>query len=54
MNVVVTGASGFIGRNVLLRAPREWTIYATYHATTDLPAFVQEHGLSHVRPVRCN
>ena len=54
MNIVVTGASGFIGRNVLLRAPREWTIYATYHATTDLPAFVEEHGLTHVRPVRCN
>ena len=24
----VTGASGFIGHNVLLRAPREWEIVA--------------------------
>jgi nucleoside-diphosphate-sugar epimerase len=51
---VVTGASGFIGHNVLLRAPRDWTIYAVYHSTPGLEQFVQQHGLSHVRPVRCN
>ena len=54
MNVVVTGASGFIGRNVLLRAPKDWTICATYHASGDFESFVHQHGLSHVRPVRCN
>ena len=54
MKCVVTGASGFIGHNVLLRAPRDWTIYAVYHSTPGLEQFVQQHGLSHVRPVRCN
>jgi UDP-glucose 4-epimerase len=54
VNVVVTGASGFIGHNVLLRAPREWTIHAVYHATPGLEAFVAKHGLANVRPVRCN
>ncbi len=54
MKVVVTGASGFIGHNVLLRAPREWTVYAVYHSTPGLDAFVAQHGLSHVRPVRCD
>ena len=54
MKVVVTGASGFIGHNVLLRAPRAWTIYAVYHSTPGLEQFVQQHGLSNVRPVRCN
>ena len=54
MKLVVTGASGFIGHNVLLRAPREWTIYAVYHSTPGLEQFVREHGLGHVRPVRCN
>ncbi len=54
MRVVVTGASGFIGRNVLLRAPREWKIYAVYHSTPGLDAFVKEHGLTNVTPVRCN
>jgi nucleoside-diphosphate-sugar epimerase len=54
VNVVVTGASGFIGHNVLLRAPRDWTIFAVYHSTPGLEQFVQEHGLTNVRPVRCN
>lgn len=54
MKLVVTGASGFIGHNVLLRAPREWTIHAVYHSTPGLEQFVQTHGLTHVRPVRCN
>lgn len=53
MKVVVTGASGFIGHNVLLRAPREWEIFAIYHST-GLDAFVKEHGLTHVRPLRCD
>jgi nucleoside-diphosphate-sugar epimerase len=54
MRVVVTGASGFIGHNVLLRAPREWEIVAVYHRTAGLEAFVAEHGLRHVRPIQCD
>jgi UDP-glucose 4-epimerase len=54
MRLVVTGASGFIGRNVLLRAPRAWEIVAVYHSTPVLEHFVKEHGLSHVRPVQCD
>ena len=50
----MTGASGFIGHNVLLRVPREWTVYAVYHSTPGLDAFVAEHGLTNVRPVRCD
>jgi len=54
MNVVVTGASGFIGHNVLLRAPREWRIFAVYNSTPGLDAFVQQHGLTNVTPVQCD
>ena len=54
MKLVVTGASGFIGHNVLLRAPREWDIVAVYHRTPGLEAFVKAQGLSHVRPVKCD
>ena len=54
MRVVVTGASGFIGRNVLLRAPKEWEIVAVYRSTPVLDAFVKEHGLANVRPMQCD
>jgi UDP-glucose 4-epimerase len=54
MRVVVTGASGFIGHNVLLRAPREWDIVAVYHSTPGLESFVKAHGLTNVRPVKCD
>jgi UDP-glucose 4-epimerase len=39
---------------VLLRAPRDWTLYAVYHSTPGLEAFVAQHGLTNVRPVRCD
>ncbi|HWW88859.1 MAG TPA: NAD-dependent epimerase/dehydratase family protein [Vicinamibacterales bacterium] len=54
MQLVVTGASGFIGRNVLLRATRDWEVPAFYHLSPDFDAFVREHGLTNVAPVRCN
>jgi nucleoside-diphosphate-sugar epimerase len=54
MKLVVTGASGFIGHNVLLRAPREWDIVAVYNSTSGLDEFVKAHGLSNVRPMRCD
>ena len=54
MRVLVTGASGFIGRNTLLRAPRDWQIVAVYHNTGGLDDFIARHGLSHVRAVRCD
>ena len=54
MNVLVTGASGFIGHNVLLRAPRGWHVTAVYHSTPGLDAFAAQHGLTNVRVVRCD
>ena len=54
MKLVVTGASGFIGHNVLLRAPREWDIVAVYHQTPGLETFVKEQGLANVRAVKCD
>jgi nucleoside-diphosphate-sugar epimerase len=53
MRVIVTGASGFIGRNFLLQAPRDWECLALYRETP-LAEFVAEHALGNVRPVRCN
>jgi len=54
MRVVVTGASGFIGRNVLLRAPRSWQIAAVFNRTDNLNAFAAAHGLTNVEAIRCD
>ncbi len=54
MRVLITGASGFIGHNVLLRAPRDWDVVAVYHSTPGLEAFARQHALDHVRVVRCD
>jgi nucleoside-diphosphate-sugar epimerase len=54
VNVLVTGASGFIGHNVLLRAPRDWQVTALCHSTPGLEEFVRHQALTHVRVVRCD
>jgi UDP-glucose 4-epimerase len=54
MRLLLTGASGFIGHNVLLRAPRAWEIIAVYHSTPGLETFIRQQGLTNVRPVKCN
>lgn len=54
MRVIVTGASGFIGHNIVRRAPRDWDVIAVYHATSGFAAWVQAQDLPHVRPVQCD
>lgn len=54
MRLLVTGASGFLGRNILLGAPRSWGIVGLYHRSTDFPGFLESQGLCHVRTVRCD
>lgn len=51
MRLLVTGASGFIGRNLLLRVPRDWDVVATFHKSRDFESFVKENGLENVRMV---
>lgn len=52
MKLLVTGASGFIGRNLLLALPREWEIAATHHRDAGFADFLRTSRLDHVRPVR--
>ena len=54
MRLLVTGASGFIGRNVLLRASRDWEVVAVSHRDASLQTFVGEQGLTNVRVVQCD
>jgi len=50
--VLVTGASGFIGRNLLLAAPRSWDIVALYNKSTDFVDFVSTSNLTSIKPVK--
>jgi len=48
----VTGASGFIGRNLLLRIPEEWDVVATYNKSEDFVRFVAQNALHNVHAVK--
>ena len=50
--ILVTGASGFIGRNLLLVAPHSWDIVALYNRSADFVHFVSANNLTNVRPVK--
>jgi nucleoside-diphosphate-sugar epimerase len=52
MNLLVTGASGFIGKNFLLSVPADWDVKAVYNSSVDFPHFLESHGLRHIQPVR--
>lgn len=52
MKVLVTGASGFVGKNVLAGLPADWKVVATYNRDESFPDFLRAHGLAHVAPRR--
>jgi UDP-glucose 4-epimerase len=55
MHLLVTGASGFIGRNMLLALPRTWSVVALYRpGNIDFLNFLQEHQLEHIQPLACD
>ena len=55
MRLLITGASGFLGRNMLLALPRDWEIVAPYRpGNATLPEFVARHHLDHVRLLPCD
>jgi nucleoside-diphosphate-sugar epimerase len=54
MKLLLTGASGFLGRNFLLRAPEDWRILAVYRQDAGFPRFLRAHGRHAVTPVACD
>lgn len=54
MRVIVPGASGFIGKNLILKAPKTWEIVAMYNQSHEFPGFVKEHSLGNVSTVKCD
>jgi UDP-glucose 4-epimerase len=54
MRLLVTGASGFLGRHVVVRAPADWDIVAVYHRAIDFPSFVARERPARTTLVRCD
>ncbi|MBN1993478.1 MAG: NAD(P)-dependent oxidoreductase [Anaerolineae bacterium] len=52
--LIVPGASGFIGRNLIQAVPADWEVIACYHHSHDFPAWVEQLALSQVSAVQCD
>ena len=54
MRLIITGASGFLGRNLLLAIPKGWETLALYHRSRDFVPFLRRSHLRQVQPLRCD
>jgi|SRR5215203_577202 len=54
MKLLVTGASGFVGRNLLLKAPADWRITALYNNDEGFSEFVGGLGAPNIVAVQCD
>ena len=54
MRVIIPGASGLIGRNLLAKASRDWDIVATYRTDEGFPSFVDGLGSSKIVAQKCD
>jgi nucleoside-diphosphate-sugar epimerase len=52
MNLLVTGAAGFIGRNLMRSLPSGWRVTATCLDEEDFPDFLQHHARCEALPFR--
>jgi nucleoside-diphosphate-sugar epimerase len=52
MRLLVTGGSGFIGRNFLRSLPRDWEVCAPYLSSEDFPEFLRANDLTNVSSPR--
>src|SRR3989338_10320372 len=54
INILVAGASGFIGRNFLELAPRDIEIIGIYNSSKDIESFVKNKNLKNVKLYKCD
>ena len=55
MRLLVTGASGFLGRNALLAMPSSWQVVALYRpGNRNFPNFLEARQLHHIQPLACD
>jgi len=54
MKVLLTGASGFLGKNFLKFSPKEMQIIGLYNKSDDIEKFVKENNLKNVALCKCD
>ena len=54
MNILVVGASGFIGKNLLLKIPKKWNVFGIYRTNKSFSEFLEKNKLSNVYPLKCD
>lgn len=55
MRILVTGASGFIGKNFLLDQEfQAENVFAVYNQSKDFRSFLKSNSLKHIRPFKCD
>jgi len=54
MRLLLTGASGFIGKNFLELAPKDTEIIGIYNTSKEIKDFVQEKKLNNVKLYKCD
>lgn len=55
MRLLVTGASGFLGRNALLAIPSSWQVVALYRSEqSGFLSFLESHRLDHIQAIACD
>ena len=52
MKLLITGASGFLGRNILLSLPKEWKVVATYFKDETFKEFLKQNSLNQIKDLR--
>jgi len=54
MNILVAGASGFIGKNLLLKMPKKWNVFGIYRSSETFLSFLDKNKLTNVLPIKCD
>jgi nucleoside-diphosphate-sugar epimerase len=54
LRLIVPGASGFIGRNLILATPIDWEVVALYNTNRDFPTWVEQNNLPQVTVADCD
>jgi len=54
MRILVAGASGFIGKNLLLALPPDWQVFAQYSRSATFQEFLNSKRLSKVVPLQAD